>query len=250
MAIKRNTRYAVILSLCLALNASPIMTAGAETPTWEMTRLWEKAAHYMAHHHWVPGNIVEQEKTYNLKGKLEEETHVVLGLAPDDGNTIRLNLISAQENGKDVSRQARSAIESHVTLNELVGDSPFTPAKGQTVTAHHNGQHRQLSGRECSGFTFIFITGEATIEGTAWLDQQSGLPVEIHSKIISVPFMQDEIKITSYDEIEYYTITEQDDCLLDRSLTEMNIAVPKLWFKGQVKTVSVCKDHWKYVSEP
>jgi hypothetical protein len=246
MAHQRNTRFAVLLSLCLALTIAPVMTAGAETPPLEMSRLWEKAAHYMTHHRWVPGNVVEQEKTFNLKGQLEEETRVVLGLAPDDGNTIRLNLLSAEENGKDVSHQARSAIESHVTLSELVGDTPFTPTKGQTVTAHYNGQHRQLNGRECCGFSFLFNTGEATIEGTAWLDQKTGLPLEVHSRIVTVPFMQDDVKITSFSESEYYTITGQGDCLLDRSLTEMHIVVPKLWFRGRVKTVCFCKDHWKY----
>ena len=248
MAHQRNTRYAVMLSLCLALSVAPVMTAGAETPPREMTRLWEKAAHYMAHHHWVPGNIVEYEKTFNLKGGLEEESRLVLGLAPGDRNTIRLNLVSAEENGKDVSRQARSVIESHVSLSELAGDSPFTPTEGQTVTAHYNGKHRQLNGRECSGFTFIFKTGEATIEGTAWLDQKTGLPLEVHSRIVTVPFMQDDVKITSFSASEYYTHTDQGDCLLDRSLTEMHIAVPKLWFKGRVKKVYLCKDHWKYIS--
>jgi hypothetical protein len=248
MAHQRNTRYAVMLSFCLALSAAPVMTVGAETPPQEMTRLWEKAAHYMAHHHWVPGNVVEQEKTFNLKGELEEETRVVLGLAPGDGNTIRLHLLGAEENGKDVSRQARSVIESHVSLSELAGDSPFTPSQGQTVTAHYNGHHRQLDGRECAGFAFIFKSGEATIEGTAWLDQKAGLPLEVHSRIVTVPFTQDDVKITSFSESVYYTHTDQGDCLVDRSLTEMYIAVPKLWFKGRVKKVCFYKDHWKYIS--
>jgi hypothetical protein len=248
MMHQRNIRYAVILSLCLALTVPPVMTAGAETPPREMSRLWEKAARYMAHHHWVPGNIVEHEKTFNLKGKLEEETRVVLALSPGDGNTIRLNLLNAEENGKDVSHRARSVIESHVSLTELTGDSPFTPTEGQTVSAHYNGRHRQLNGRECSGFDFIFNTGEATIEGTAWLDQITGLPLEVHSRIVTVPFMHDDVKITSLSESEYYALTDQGDCLLDRSLTEMDIAVPKLWFKGRVNKVHLCKDHWKYIS--
>jgi hypothetical protein len=248
MVHQRNILYAVILSLCLVLTALPEMTAGAETPPREMSRLWDKAAHYMAHHHWVPGNIVEHEKTFNLRGKLEEETRVVLALAPDDGNTIRLNLLSAEENGKDVSYRARSVIESHVTLTEVAGDSPFTPTEGQTVSAHYNGHHRQLNGRECSGFDFIFKTGEATIEGTAWLDQKTGLPLEVHSRIVTVPFMHDDVKITSLSESEYYALTDQGDCLLARSLTEMDIAVPKLWFKGRVNKAYFCKDHWKYIS--
>jgi hypothetical protein len=248
MAHQRNTRLVVLVSLCLVLTMPPVVTVGAETPPQEMTRLWEKAACYMTHHHWVPGNIVEHEKTFDLEGQLEEESRLVLGLAPGDGNTIRLDLLSAEENGKDVSRQARSAIEGHVTLRELVGDTPFTPAEGQTVAAHYNGRHRQLNGRECSGFAFIFKTGEATIEGTAWLDQKTGLPLEVHSRIVTVPFTQDDVKITSFSESEYYTHTEQGDCLFDRSLTEMHIAVPKLWFKGRVNKVYFCQDHWKYIS--
>ena len=208
----------------------------------------DKAADYMAQHHWVPGHVEEKERTYNLKGNVEEETRIVLELSPGDDNMIRLNLIRAEENGKDVSHQAQSVIDSHVTLTELMGDSPFAPTEEQSVTSHFNGQHRRIKDRDCAGFSFIFNTGEATVEGTAWLDRQTGLPLEVHSRIVTVPFTQDEVKINAYSEIEYFTITEHGDCLLDRSLTEMDIAVPKQWFKGQVKSENVCTNHWKYVS--
>ena len=222
--------------------------AWAEDGKRGMSQLWQKAAAYMKCQHWVPGKMVEQERTYNLKGKLEKESRLVIGFSPDNQNNIQLSLLAAEQNGKDISWRVRATLEDTVSLNDLIGDSPFRVANGQEVTSHFNGQTRQISGRTCCGFDFLFKTGEAIIEGTAWLDRKTGLPAEIHSRVISVPFMRDDLRITSYIESEYYTITDQGDCLLQRSQVDMDVAVPKRWFKGQVKTLSVCKDHWKFVS--
>jgi hypothetical protein len=220
-----------------------------DTPQ-SMSQLWEKAAAYRTSYHWVPGRLVQHEKTYDLRGRLEEDRRIVIGFSPVDQNHIRKNLLAAEENGRDISWQVRSVMEDTVTLNELVGDSPFAPAEGQQVSSHFNGERRSIKGHVCFGFEFIYITNKATIEGIAWLDQQTGLPAEIHSRIISVPFMQGSVKVSSYMKSEYYTLTDQEDCLLQRTQVEMDVAVPKLWFKGQVILTSVCENHWKFIFAP
>lgn len=221
--------------------------ARAEDTPERMSQLWEKAAAYRTAHHWVPGRLVQHELTYDLRGRLEEDRRLVIGYSPGGQNHIRKNLLAAEENGKNISWQVRTTLEDTVTLDELAGDSPFAPAEGQQVSSHFIGERRTIKGRVCFGFEFIFITEKATIEGIAWLDQQSGLPAEVHSRVISVPFMQGSVKVSSYMKSEYYSLTDQGDCLLERTQVEMDVAVPKLWFKGQVKITSVCKDHWKFI---
>jgi hypothetical protein len=78
------------------------------------------------------------------------------------------------------------------------------------------------------------------------LDQKTGLPVKVQSAIISVPFMEDDVRVTAYKAIDNFTITPQGDCFLDRAQAEIDIVVPKLNFKGRVITRSICKDHWQY----
>jgi hypothetical protein len=59
--------------------------------------------------------------------------------------------------------------------------------------------------------------------------------------------MQGSVKVASYMKSEYYALTDQGDCLLQRTQVEMDVAVPKLWFKGRVKLTSACENHWKFI---
>ena len=217
-----------------------------DTPQ-SMSQLWDKAAAYRSSCHWVPGRLVQHELTYDLRGRVQEERRLVIGFSPGNRNRIRKNLRAAEENGRDISWQLRAALEETVTLEELIGESPFTPADGQQVSFHFDGERRSIDGHVCFGFSFIFTTAKATVEGTAWLDKQTGLPAQIHSRVITVPFLQGSVNVTSYMKTEYYILTGQGDCLLERTQVEMDVAVPKLWFKGKVISTSVCKNHWKFI---
>lgn len=236
----------ILLAAMLAFAGLAGNAQAGDTPQ-SMSRLWEKAAAYRTSCHWVPGRLIQHELTYDLRGRLEEDRRVVIGYSPAGRNHIHKNLLAAEENGRDISWQVRTALEGTATLDELAGDSPFAPAGGQQVSCHFNGERRTIKGHVCFGFEYIFITDEATVEGIAWLDQQTGLPAEIHSRIISVPFMQGSVKVSSYMKSEYYTLTDKGDCLLERNQVEMDVAVPKLWFKGRVKLTSVCENHWKFI---
>lgn len=236
----------ILLAAMLACCGLAGQVQAGDTPQ-SMSQLWEKASAYSSSHHWVPGRLVQHELTCDLRGRVEEDRRLVIGYSPGSRNQIRKDLLSAEENGKDVSWKLRAAQEETVSLEKLIGDSPFTPADGQQVSFHFNGERRSIKGHVCFGFGFIFITGKATVEGSAWLDKQTGLPVEIHSRVISVPFMQGSAKVASYMKSEYYILTGKGDCLLERTQVEMDVAVPKLWFKGKVKSTSVYKNHWKFI---
>jgi hypothetical protein len=53
--------------------------------------------------------------------------------------------------------------------------------------------------------------------------------------------------VTVYKAYEYFTITPQGHCLLNQIQVNMDVEVPKMDFKGQVMTRSLCQDHWKYI---
>ncbi len=236
----------ILLAATLACAGMAGYVQAGDTPQ-SMSQLWDKAVAYKTSHYWIPGRLVQHELTYDLRGRLEEDRRLVIGYSPGGRNQIRKNLLAAEENGRDVSWQLRAALEDTVALEELIGDSPFAPAGGQRISSHFNGERRSIKGHICYGFGFIFITDKVTVEGIAWLDQQTGLPAEIHSRVISVPFMQGSANVASCMKSEYYILTDQGDCLLERTQVEMDVAVPKLWFKGKVKSTSVCKNHWKFM---
>ena len=208
--------------------------------------LWEKAKDYMSQVHWIPREIVEHERIYDLKGGLEEASRFVLGLSPGKNGLVRLRVIAAEENGEDVARQARSAFDGEVPLDELMEESPFTPKTGHRVTYREKGKHRRINNHHCTEFQFSMRIKDGTVEGTVWLDQKTGLPVEMHTRITSVPFMEEDLKINAYKSFEYFTITAQGHCLWKKSKVEMEIEVPQTGFKGRVINESVGTDHWKY----
>ncbi len=246
-AIQQLTKYPaavcmVWIAALLVVNAQ----VGADPSQTTDPPLWEKATDYLSRNHWIPGEIIEHERTYNLKGELEEESRFVMGFSPGQNGLIRLSLIAAEENGKDIANQVRSAIDGEIPLSELIEDSPFAPKAGQRVTYRLNGEHRKINNHHCTGFQFNMRFKDEAVEGTVWLDQKTGLPVEIHTRLTSIPFMEEDVKITAYQSSEYFAITSQGHCLFKRSTVEMEVEVPKMGFKGRVINESVGIDHWKY----
>ena len=184
-----------------------------------------------------------RERVYNIKGDLEGEEHIVLNLSPDRDSRVRVALVSAEENGRNIASHIRAEVEGGSAL----GPSPFRPTEGQHVEAWRNGETRIIDGRVCVGFAFSFETGEYSLEGVAWLDKEYGLPLEAHAEVVSVPFMEEGVRITAYTEVQEYTLTETGDCLLERTRIDMGIAVPG--FEGQVRTFNLARKHWRYTPD-
>ena len=234
--------FCIGLCLLLAICSAALVQAGHSGD--DMERLWQKAVFYMEHNQWVPGEVVEHEQTFSLLGKMVEETHAVFSLKPAPQQKVELFVESAEENGKDVTAEARREINGVLTLAEVLEESPFSSTDDQSLTADFNGRLRQIHGVQCAGFDFIFIDKDTRIEGVAWVAQDSGLPVEITSRITSVPFTEEGIKIKSYEETEYYTLTGDGHSKLTKSHVELDIELPLMRFKGKVTTVTTCRDHW------
>lgn len=238
----------LILAAACAVGVMLAVTAAEAGPVTSVPDpLWQKAADYMRRQIWVPGEMDTRERVYNLKGDLEEEQHVVLGFEPSGDHGVAVRLISAEENGRDITRQVRAQVEGRSPLSEILGPSPFAPGAGQRVAAHRTGEERRIGGRTCIGFAFSFHTDDASLQGVAWLDGETGLPLEAHAEIVSVPFEEDEVTITAYTEVQHYTITDQGQCLLERTHTDMAIEVPG--FEGQVRALNIAKKHWRFTPE-
>ena len=241
----------ISLALYGLVNATLIMIAAkdvsAEPLPKNFTQLWEKAASYMEHNHWIPGTIKVHEKTHNLKGKLEEETQYEFGFLETQNHKIRQKVLFAEKNGKDISRKVQSAMNDHITLDELSKYSPFNSKNRQQATYQLNGEHRAIDGHNCAGFNFTLNTEGQTVKGTAWLDEKTGLPTKIHSRITSVPIMEKGFKIISHTETDYFSITDDGRWLINRTQTQTDFEMPKYKFKGQETVLSVYKDHWQYV---
>lgn len=242
--------YLFCMGFCLLLAVCSAALVRAAPSQENMAKLWDITVEYMSQTHWIPGEVTEHEQTFSLKDEMVEETHAVFTLKPAPQNKVEIYVESAEENGKDVTAEARRAINGVLSLAEALEETPFTAQAGQRLTADFNGQFRQIQGIRCVGFDYTFISNEMKLTGIAWVSENSGLPLEITSNILSVPFTEEGVKISSYQETEYYRITADGHSKLEKSAVKLDIEVPKMRFKGRVTTVTTCRDHWLLAMNP
>ncbi len=232
----------IITTAAFLLTVPPSKAKSSEE---ELAPLWQRATAHMRRQIWVPGEVETHEMAYDQQGGLAREEKVVLNLLPAKDGNVQVRLISATEDGKEITAKVRSQVEGTTTLHEVMGASPFAPAKGQQVTARPSGERRQIAGHPCNGYRFSFHTGDATFEGIAWLDRSSGLPLEARAEMISLPFREDGVTITAYSESRHYRITAQGHCQIKRALVKMTLQIPG--FQGRVDAIHRFKHHWKWV---
>ena len=236
--------------LLLAIFSAALVHAQSQEKKEKMEKLWQKTVKYMSQTHWIPGKVIEHEQTFNRQGEMVEETHAIFSLKPVPQRKVELYVESAEENGKDVTAEARRKINGVLTLADALEESPFTAKAGQSLTADFNGQFRQIQGIRCAGFDFTFINDDMRLKGIAWVSENNGLPLEITSNILSVPFTKEGVEISSYQETEYYTITADGHSKLEKSAMELDIEFPKMCFKGRVTTITTSRDHWLPAMNP
>ncbi len=234
----------VLLLVGMGLLCMSTQGAGAGIPHGETDPLWQRAAAYLTHHIWVPGEMTVTESVFTMAGELEEERRVVMRLTPHRGDTLQRRLITATENGEEIAAAIRSQLEGPIALSAVLGDSPFAPLEGQRVTHWRTGRQREIEGRTCIGFGYRFTTADAEIEGMAWLERDSGLPLAVTAAVVSVPFEADGATITAYSETNHFVLSDRGECLLKRLHTRMEILVGGA--QRRVTTDHRFERHWRW----
>ena len=87
-----------------------------------------------------------------------------------------------------------------------------------------------------------------SIEGTAWLSADDGLPVQVESVVVSVPVETDVLWITSYSQTDRYGRTSDGVCVLNKRRVFSGIREDYLItsFEGTADITYTFSDHWRY----
>jgi hypothetical protein len=176
---------AVLLLLVLALPLPAASAAAPAEPLW----LAGVAAAARAKA-WSPG-----------------EMRILIDLADDGGRTLdtwdnryrvsagpdgvlRTEVVSASRNGKDETRKEReaqakrdgeAASDDGSSWSRFL-DDPLDPAVQESVVIRRLADARTIGGAACVAFAFTLAKQKgASVEGTAWLDAATGIPVEVVS---------------------------------------------------------------------
>ncbi|MCX7029401.1 MAG: hypothetical protein NTU62_04690 [Spirochaetes bacterium] len=139
---------------------------------------------------WSPGEMRLAIEMADDKGKVLATWDNRYQLSVGAGGAVLTEVVSAFHNGKDETRKEREAQAKRDRTAEPDGgsawseylDDPFDPSEQDSVEIRLLAGIRQIAGSACLAFAFTLTKPKgAAVEGTAWLDAATGLPVEISS---------------------------------------------------------------------
>jgi hypothetical protein len=154
--------YTVVLIICvtgLSVFSSCNLAKGAEKDP-----LWQKAvAIAEANKGWAPQSAVLRIEILNKRGEVEHKEEALLDFT---------------SKSKD-----ESSFNSYVDPNSLniVDNSPFEPESQNDISLNTTPEIKDIEGKQCVKYEYIWRKGTEVLEGTAWLEKESGIPVKIES---------------------------------------------------------------------
>jgi hypothetical protein len=212
--------------------------------------LWQKAITIVETNQWIPGQMVEDEQVFNTKGKLEEQTETHVQLLRQNQDKVEWKLLKCIRDGKDITKKTREEVDGildiEATQDVLDLETPFEPSYQDQISFKRLDQQKTIQGKQCVAFQYTYAEEEAVLEGIAWLEEQTGIPYEIHSAL-SGSFEEDDVTMSDLKQIHRYTYTPQGAWYLVESEVDLKIELKSLLFKfkGQVRSVTTYSDYWK-----
>lgn len=167
--------------------------------------LWQKAVEiYRANRDWYPEKAAIVSEVRNGRNKFLSLTEMFFTLRPGGRAPMQIRLDRSLRNGVDTTAKTRSKAKFRDLLEGIVvgkdnpfavslSDSPFDPDRQAAVSVTPRERTKVLRGRSCRLFDFSFSPGQkkggarVTWLGQAWLEDQSGMPVELAFSISPLP---------------------------------------------------------------
>ncbi|MEE8300807.1 MAG: hypothetical protein V3S24_00050 [Candidatus Tectomicrobia bacterium] len=198
--------------------------------------LWDKAVKIAANNSSIyPGTMVEHERVYDLKGRLEEYTRSHYRLRFDEQKGLQVTLVKAEKDNVDVTADKAKEVDP---ADLLTGeDNPFDPSMQPQVTARR-ARTTTLDGRQVIVYTYTQQTTEALWQGQAYLDATTGVPVKIEAAT-NQTIQEENMKLSNINLTVFYTTLPDGSWGQDKMLLTMDLkmaVMPLVSFKGKVKS--------------
>lgn len=155
--------------------------------------LWERAVALAgANSAWKPGRTHTRTEMLKGDGTVKGVEEIWTTLSEEEGGELTEELVEARMNGKDITPKKR---KEHTRLREQArkekekagreadresDDNPFLPSVQADVSAHRMQRTKDIDGRPCRGYEVAQrMNGGETMKGIAWLDEETGAPLEL-----------------------------------------------------------------------
>ena len=190
-------RCFLVLAILVFLGALCSTRANAESTD----PLWQKAVEIISiSQGLVPGNVEVRFEWSNSKGKIiSSQEHFSRNYLGDDGQ-VAVEILRVMKDGKDITEEQQlSATETPKNLgqtpqgNQPKNDDafagiPFLREMQESVEVKPLGRQETIGKTLCVLYSYSLVNPDGEINnGTAWLDADSGYPVQIQFEPKTLP---------------------------------------------------------------
>ena len=147
--------------------------------------LWDKAVAVAAQNEdWLPGRWDERQETLGAGGRVLGVLTRRISIGPGPEGALEVRLVRATRDGRDVTAGEREVLEDEKARFEETReeDNPFLRAVQGRVDPMRLNRMREIDGRVCAALAYGQRTADGEWMGTAWIEDETGLPVELQRK--------------------------------------------------------------------
>jgi hypothetical protein len=152
--------------------------------------LWQKAVEVAtANLNWIPEKVVLLEEVYSRLGLRQEVTETYSTLRRENSGQVELTFQKVISNGRDVTDDFIQEFGKTMNLDESEYrvEHPFHSSNEYGVESTKKGKRRHMLGKSCVQYDFTYRNEKGTWQGTAWLEEETGVPLLVEGTLVSVP---------------------------------------------------------------
>jgi hypothetical protein len=214
--------------------------------------LWQKAVEIASKNvSWIPESVIHYEEVYSRIGFRQEVTETHSTLRKQESGEVELTFHKVITNGRDITEEFVQEFGKTLTLDESEYrvEHPFHPASEYRVEYRQKGRKKNIEGRSCVQYEFTFRNEKGTWEGTAWLEELTGIPMLVEGTLLSVPLDERWYMVLDLKIITEYITNGNGGWYPSKSIVDSFIEVdggPLHTYKGRIKETYRFMDYRKY----